>query len=54
MMKTISKQFVQLATSNGENVVFPNQMVVKLKGGSSSSFDPNDVCKVNVVISLLM
>jgi len=38
--------------SNIEKWVFPSLPEVNPRGGSSSSFDPNDVRKVNVVISL--
>ena len=52
MMKTISEQFAQLVMSNREKGVFPNQHEVNPRGGSTSLFDPNDVRKVNAVISL--
>ena len=52
MMKTMSEQFAQLAMSNREKGVFPSQPEVNPRGSSSSSFDPNDVQKVNDVISL--
>ena len=52
MMKTISEQLTQLAMSNMEKGLFPSQVKVNPRGGSSSSFDPNDIRKVNDVISL--
>ena len=52
MMKIISEQFTQLAMSNREKGVFPIQFEVNSKGGSSTSCDPNDIWKMNVVISL--
>jgi len=52
MMRTMSEQFAQLAMSNREKETFPSRPEANLRGGSSSSFDPNDVRKVNAVISL--
>jgi len=52
MMRTMSEQFAQLAMSNREKGTFPSQPEANPRGGSSSSFDPNDVRKVNAVISL--
>jgi len=51
MMRTMSEQFAQLAMSNREKGTFPSQPETNPRGGSSSSFDPNDVRKVNAVIS---
>ena len=52
MMRTMSEQFAQLAMSNRKKGTFPSQPEANPRGGSSSSFDPNDVRKVNAVISL--
>jgi len=52
MMRTMSEQFSQLAMSNWEKGTFPSQPEANPRWGSSSSFDPNDVRKVNAVISL--
>jgi len=52
MMRTMSEQFTQLAMSNREKGTFPSEPEANLRGGSSSSFDPNDVRNVNAVISL--
>jgi len=52
MTKTMSEQFTQLIMSNREKGVFPIRQEMNLKGGSSSSFNPYDVQKVNAVISL--
>ena len=52
MMRTMSEQFAQLAMSNREKGTFPSQPEANPRGGSSSSFNPNDVRKVNAVISL--
>jgi len=38
--------------SNREKGTFPSQPEANLRGGSSSSFDPNDVRKVNAIILL--
>jgi len=38
--------------SNRKKGVFPSQPDVNPRGGSSSSFDPNDIWKINAVISL--
>jgi len=51
-MKTMSEQSTQLAMSNREKGVSPSQPEVNPRGGSSSFFDPNDVRKVNAMISL--
>jgi len=50
MMKTMSEQFAKLAMSNREKGVFSCQPKVNPRG--SSSFDPNDVRKVNAIIAL--
>jgi len=52
MIKTMSEEFSQLAMSNREKGVFPSQPNVNPIEGSSFSFDPSDVQKVNAVISL--
>ena len=49
MMRTMSEQFAQLAMSNREKGTFPSQPEANPRGGCSSSFDPNDVRKVNAV-----
>ena len=38
--------------SNREKGIFPSQPEANPRGGSSPSFDPNDVRKVNALISL--
>ena len=48
MMRTMSEQFAQLAMSNREKGTFPSQPEANPRGGSSSSFDPNDVRKVAI------
>jgi len=50
MMTTMSEQFSQLVMSNREKGIFPSQLEVNPRG--SSSFDPNEVRKVNAVITL--
>ena len=52
MMKTMSEQFAQFVVSNREKGLFCSQPEVNPREGSSSSFDPNDVQKVNAIISL--
>ena len=53
MMTTISEQLTQLSMSNRERGSFLSQPKVNLREGPSPSlFDPDDVRKVNFVISL--
>jgi len=52
MIKTMSEHFAQLVMSNRKRGFFPNQPEVNTIQASWSSFDLNDVRKVNVIISL--
>lgn len=47
MMKTMSEQFAQLTRLNRERRTFPSKLKVNARGGSLSSFNLNDLRKVN-------